>query len=183
MIKIQCIKTATFLFIFCLIMASCRKKDDSGATKPGFKEESGTGSNPIKENPTVTGTSTSTNPATQNSSIFTGGAGWSNPTCSSLGNVTLVGINGIVNVTLNFLTAPVTGTYQIASSPGPTACSLLVNNAPNQPAGIVWYGKSGNVVVSTSTNSSVKAVINNAVCTQASFNFPTVLVTGTVGCN
>lgn len=181
--KKHLVNIPAFIVVFCMLILSCQKKDTSGLNTPGYKEETGTGGNPFPNNPTVTGTPTSTNPATQNSSLYVGGPGWSNPSCSSTGSVTLIGINGSINVTLNFLTTPATGTYVISASPGANACTMVVNNAPNQPAGTVWYGKSGIVAVNTSTNSSINASFSGIVCTQASFNFPTVSVNGNVGCN
>lgn len=174
---------STLLTICSLVFLSCEKKNNSNAITPTYKEEAnGTGGNPNANNPTVTGTSTITNPASQNSSLFVGGSGWSNPTCVSTGSTTLRAINGNIDVTLNFLTPPVTGTYNIAGSPGQGSCSMIVQNAPNQPAGIVWYGKTGVVSVQSST-SSINASFSGIQCVQQTFNFPAVSVSGNIGCN
>jgi len=170
------------ILMLAIILFSCQKKSNNG-TGPGFKEETGTGNNPFPNNPTVTGTPTSTNPATQNSNINVGGNGWSNPTCISTLSVTLKGINGQVDVTLSFAAPPATGTYVIGAAPTQNqVCSMVVNNAPNQPTGTVWYGKSGLVAVNTTSN-SIRADFSGIICTQANFNFPQVSVTGTLACN
>jgi hypothetical protein len=171
------------IVLLTLVLFACQKKSDGSATTPGFKEENGTGGNPFPNNPTVTGTPTSTNPATQNSSLLVGGIGWSNPTCASTFSVTLKGINGTIDVTLNFLTPPITGTYVIAAVASQSqACSMTVLNAPNQPAGTVWLGKSGLVAVNT-TSTAINASFSGVICTQQSFNFPQVSVSGNLGCN
>lgn len=135
-----------------------------------------------KNNMTVTGSATITNPATQNSSLLVGGAAWSNPTCASTNSLVLKAINGSIDVTLNFLFPPTTGTYAIAANPGPQACSITVLNAPNQPAGIIWYAKVGQVVVNTNST-SIQASFSGILCTQQNFNFPTVGISGAMGCN
>ncbi|MBI2721302.1 MAG: hypothetical protein HYX39_03895 [Bacteroidetes bacterium] len=168
-----------------LVFLSCDKKKDNGAITPTYKEDAtGTAGNPNVNNQTVTGTNTLTNPATNNSSLLVGGSGWSNPTCISTNSLTLRGINGSVDVALNFSQLPAQGTftYQISSSPGVGACSMVVQNAPNQPAGIVWYGKYGTVSVQTTT-SSINASFTGVQCVQQSFNFPQVSVSGNIGCN
>lgn len=165
------------------IFLSCDKKNDNGAISPTYKEDaSGTAGNPNVNNVTVTGTSTITNPASQNSSLLVGGSGWSNPTCVSTTSLQLKGINGSIDVTLTFLTPPSTGTYAIAASPGISTCAMVVNNAPNQPSGIVWYGKSGYVTVNT-TSTSINASFSGVQCVQQNFNFPAVSVSGNIGCN
>jgi len=165
------------------LIFSCAKKKDDNRITPTYKEEAtGTGGNPNVGNQTVTGTATLTNPATTNSSLLVGGAGWSNPTCISTNSITLKGINGNIEVTLNFLFPPSTGTYAIASSPNAQACSMVITNAPNQPSGLVWYGKTGQVVVNTTTT-AIQASFTGVLCTQQNFNFPTVGVSGNLGCN
>lgn len=170
---------------FILVLLSCEKKKDEGIG-PTYKENSGTGGNPFPNNQTVTGTSTYTNPATQNSSILVGGSGWSNPSCASTASTVIKGINNSVEVTINFSTVPAVGTYSYAIVSNPTqplTCSMNVVNAPNQPSGIVWYATSGIVTVNTTTNSIISASFTNIVCIQQNFNFPTVAITGNVGCN
>lgn len=181
--KKQFLIISGFAIISAVLVFSCAKKKDNGAITPTYKEDAtGTGGNPNVGNQTVTGTATLTNPATTNSSLLVGGNGWSNPTCISTNSITLKGVNGSIDVTLNFLFPPTTGTYAIASNPGPMACSMIVNNAPNQPSGIVWYGKTGQVVVNTTTT-AINASFSGVVCTQQNFNFPTVGVSGNLGCN
>ncbi|MDO9001269.1 MAG: hypothetical protein Q7W45_16005 [Bacteroidota bacterium] len=165
------------------IIFSCKKKGDDNRITPTYKEDAtGTGGNPNVGNQTVTGTATITNPATQNSSLLVGGAGWSNPTCISTNSITLKGLNGSIEVTLSFLFPPTSGTYAIAASPNAQACSMTVLNAPNQPAGLVWYGKTGQVVVNTTTT-AINASFTGVQCTQQNFNFPAVGVSGNLGCN
>ncbi|MEO6304214.1 MAG: hypothetical protein ABIP51_13695 [Bacteroidia bacterium] len=181
--KKQFLIISGFAIISASLIFSCAKKKDDNRIAPTYKEDAtGTGGNPNVGNQTVTGTATLTNPATQNSSLLVGGAGWSNPTCISTNSITLKGINGSIDVTLNFLFPPTTGTYAIAASPNAQACSMTINNAPNQPSGIVWYGKTGQVVVNTTTT-AINASFSGILCTQQNFNFPTVGVSGNLGCN
>jgi hypothetical protein len=125
---------------------------------------------------------TATNPAVQNTSLLIGGTGWSNSACSLTNSLTLKGYNGAIEVSLSFFTSTSSGTYAVSASPGPGVCSLTVLNAPNQPAGVVWYGKNGMVVVSQ-TAASITATLSNIVCTQQSFNFPAVTASGSLSCN
>ncbi len=166
-----------FALIFTLGILSCTKKKSDGI-KPGY----GTTGNPNPNNPTVTGSTTYTNPATDNSSLGVGGSGWSNPTCGSTFSVTLKGYNGGTEVSLTFPGAAQSKTYSI----GPTAtsgfCALTVLNAPSQPSGIIWYGKTGTVVVNTTSN-SINATFANVTCTQSNFNYPVVTVSGVLGCS
>lgn len=158
--------------------AACQKKTDSKAIKPDY---SATG-NPNPNNQTVTGATSYTNPATKNSSILVGTLGWSNLTCASTVSQTLRGTNGTSDVTLSFSGPATSGVYAIAASPANGACAITINNAPNQPAGIMWYGSSGNVTVAI-TAASINAYLNNVVLVQQSFNFPTVSASGTISCN
>ncbi len=181
--KKQFLIISGFAIISASLIFSCAKKKADDRIQPTYKEDAtGTGGNPNVGNQTVTGTATLTNPATQNSSLLVGGAGWSNPTCSSTNSITLKGLNGSIDVTLNFLFPPTTGTYAIAASPNANSCSMIINNAPNQPSGIVWYGKTGSVAVNTTSN-SIQASFTGILCTQQNFNFPTVGVSGNLGCN
>ncbi len=181
--KKQFLIISGFAVISASLIFSCAKKKEDNRITPTYKEDAtGTGGNPNVGNQTVTGTATLTNPATQNSSLLVGGAGWSNPTCSSTNSITLKGINGGVDVTLSFLFPPTSGTYAIAANPSSQSCAMTVVNAPNQPSGIVWYGKTGQVVVNTTT-ASINASFSGVLCTQQNFNFPTVGVSGNLGCN
>lgn len=157
---------------------ACKKKTSSNSITPDY---SATG-NPNPNNQTVTGATSYTNPATKNSSILVGTLGWSNLTCASTSSSTLRGTDGTSEVVVNFSGPATSGVYAIALTPAAGACAMTVNNAPNQPTGLVWYGKSGNVTVSV-TPSSINAYFSNVVCTQQSFNFPTVSSSGTISCN
>ncbi len=161
------------------IIFACNKKEHSDAISPTFES---TG-NPHPGEQTVTGSSTYSNPATQNSAINAQGPGWSNPTCGSTNSVTLKSVNLTTDVTLSFAKTIQTGTYAIATIPsGYTSCALTIVNAPDQPTGIIWYGKSGVVSVTTSSN-AITANFNNIICTQKNFNFPTVTASGVIGCS
>jgi len=160
------------------VVLSCEKKNSSTAISPDY---SATG-NPNPNNQTVTGSNTYTNPATENSSLIVGDIGWSNPSCISTGSTSLRGTKGTTEVVLTFSGVATTGTYAITSQPAANSCALLILNAPNQPAGVLWYGRSGTVVVSTSS-SNITGQLMNAVCTQSTFNFPIVSVSGNIGCN
>ncbi|PBQ33506.1 hypothetical protein CNR22_17560 [Sphingobacteriaceae bacterium] len=157
---------------------SCKDKNSSSAIKPDY---SATG-NPYPNNQTVTGSTTFTSPATQNTSLLVGDIGWSNPTCASSQSLSLKGTKDNIDVILVFNTAITSGTYAISQIPGSGTCQMTVLNAPNQPAGVYWIGKSGSVIVSTSST-SINANLINVVCTQKDFNFPQVTVTGVLGCN
>lgn len=172
-----------FALLASVILFSCEKKKDTGVG-PGFKEETGTGGNPFPNNPTVTGASTNTNPATTSSMLQVGGPGWSNPTCASTLTTTLKGVNGQIDVTMNFFAppAPGTSTYAIAGTPSQNlTCSMVLTNVPNQPAGTVWYAKTGIVAVSSTTN-GVSATFSFIKCYQQDFNFPDVTVSGNLNC-
>jgi hypothetical protein len=157
---------------------SCKKKTDSNAITPDY---SATG-NPNPNVQTVTGATSYTNPATKNSSILIGTSGWSNLTCASTNSATLRAADGTSEVTLTFAGAATTGTYAIATTPVAGACAMSIKNAPNQPAGIVWNGTSGNITV-TVTPASINALFSNVVLVQPTFNFPTVSASGTISCN
>ncbi len=168
-----------------LILFACKKKQDD-TIKPTYKEDAtGTASNPQPNNVTVTGTSTVTNPATQNTSLYVGGAGWSNPSCITTNSLYLKGNNGDTEVTLSFASSPTLGVsyYSVASSPGFGYVSITIKNAPNQPAGAVWYGRSGTITVQTSST-TVNAVITGTgvSCIQSTFSFPQITLTGNIAC-
>lgn len=164
-----------------LVMVMCNKsKDDSIA--PGYRDEVGGGGNPNPNSVTTTGTSTITNPATSNSTLNVGGAGWSFASCGS-GN-TLMAFNGATTVQINFFAPPSTGSYNLQSGT-PTSNSvaqMIVYNAPGQPSGVVWYSASGMISVTTSSAGNVTATFNNIPCTQMQFPFPVVTVSGAMTC-
>jgi hypothetical protein len=167
----------SLLLVLIVSTVSCEKKKSSGI-KPDY---SATG-NPNPDLQTVTGTNTYTNPATQNSSILVGDIGWSNLTCISTNSLILKGEYDKTKVILTFASVATTGTYAVSSTAGQGSCAMQIINAPSQPEGIVWVAKTGSVVVNT-TSVSINAVFKNVICTQASFNFPTVNATGTLSCN
>ncbi len=164
--------------VIAILTFSCKDKNSKGAISPDY---SATG-NPYPNNQTVTGSSTYTSPATQNTSFIVGDIGWSNPTCISTNSMALRATKDNIDVIITFNAPATTGTYNIAPSAGANACTLVIYNAPNQPAGVYWYGKSGSVFV-TQNGTSISAILNNVVCTQKEFNFPQVLISGKVGCN
>jgi hypothetical protein len=174
-------KTLALVSFVCLslvISFSCdKKKGDKNAITPDY----GATGNPNPNNQTVTGSSTYSNPATQNTSLLVGNFGWSNLTCSSTNSATLKGSSGNTNVTLNFAGVAQTGTYVVSTVPATGACAMTIVNAPDQPAGLVWVGRTGTVVVNTST-ASINAFFTGVVCTQQTFNFPTVTASGTLSC-
>ena len=176
--KKQFLLISGFAIFLTLVLFSCQKKNDSSAITPGY----GATGNPNPNNQTVTGATTYTSPATQNSSLLVGNSGWSNPTCSSSSSLILKGVNGDISVTLAFSSAATSGTYAVSQTPSTGACVLTVINAPNQPAGLVWVGKSGNVVVTTNST-SINAQLNGITCVQQSFQFPMVTVSGVIACS
>lgn len=171
-----------------LVFACTKKKADNSITPTYKSEATGTGANPNVNNQTVTGTNTITNPATANSGVNTSdntGGVWTYPNCASTNSLVLKANNGSCNITVSFAVPPTIGTttYAVASSPvGNSAVSVVVNNAINQPSGVVWYGRSGSVAVTTTTN-GISAQMSSIICTQQSFNFPTVSINGPISCN
>lgn len=161
-----------------IVPFACKDKNNKSAISPDY---SATG-NPYPNNQTVTGSTTYTSPATENSSLLVGDIGWSNPTCISTGSTSLRATKDNIDVVLTFASAVTATTYAVSESVQPGSCRLTVYNAPNQPAGLFWYGKSGSVVVTTNST-SISAKLVNVVCTQKEFNFPQVLVNGAVSCS
>ena len=171
--------TATIVISLFLLMCN-KSKDDSIA--PGYREEVGGGGNLNPNSVTTTGTSTITNPATSNSTLNVGGAGWSYASCS--GNNTLMAFNGATTVQINFYSAPTTGNYNLQSGT-PTSNSsaqMIVYNPPGQPSGVVWYSASGMISVTTTSGGNVTVTFNNIPCTQQQFPFPVVTVSGAMTC-
>jgi hypothetical protein len=164
-----------------LIMVMCNKSKEEGIA-PGYRDEVGGGGNPNPNSVTTTGTSTITNPATTNSTLNVGGAGWSYAACGA-GN-TLLAFNGATTVQINFFAPPTTGSYNLQSGT-PTSNSvaqMIVYNPPGQPSGVVWYSASGMISVSTTTGGNITATFNNIPCTQMQFPFPVVTVSGAMTC-
>ncbi|GIV29910.1 MAG: hypothetical protein KatS3mg028_0976 [Bacteroidia bacterium] len=164
-----------------IIMVMCNKSKDD-AIAPGYRDEVGGGGNPDPNSVTTTGTSTITNPATSNSTLNVGGAGWSFASCGA-GN-SLLAYNGATTVQINFFAPPSSGTYNLQSGT-PTSNSvaqMIVYNAPGQPSSVVWYSASGMISVTTTTSGNVTATFNNIPCTQMQFPFPVVTVSGAMTC-
>jgi hypothetical protein len=165
------------IVVLCVILLSCKDKNDKNAITPDY----GATGNPYPNNQTVTGSTTYTNPATKNSSINVGDIGWSNPSCISTSSLALRATKGSTDVMLTFASAITSGTYAIATNASQSSCVLTLLNAPDQPAGLYWYGKSGSVVVTT-TSTSINASLVSVICTQKDFNFPQVSLTGGLAC-
>lgn len=165
--------------VLCTV-SSCKDKNSSDAIKPDY---SATG-NPYPNNQTVTGTTTYTSPATVNTTFTVGATepGWSNPSCTSTQSVALRATKENIDVILTFGGIITNTTYAVSSVLGAGLCVLTVYNAPEQPTGIIWYGRGGTVSVVTTSN-SINATLNNVVCTQKEFNFPQVSVKGGIGCS
>lgn len=157
---------------------SCEKKNNSNAITPDY----GATGNPYPNQQTVTGSTSFTNPATENTQLLVGGTGWSNYTCLTTSSLTLRAYSGNVEVIMSFASAATSGTYAVSTQASAGVCAITVHNAPDQPAGTVWFGKSGVVTVQTTT-SSINASFNNVLCTQQTFNFPHVAISGFVACN
>jgi hypothetical protein len=168
----------TGLAVILSVLLACKDKNNKSAIAPDY----GSTGNPYPNNQTVTGSTTFSNPATQNSSLLVGDIGWSNPSCISTASITLRGTKGSTDVLLTFSGIATTGTYAVSSNATAGSCALTILNPPGQPAGIVWYGKSGAVIVTTNST-SINANLVNVVCTQKDFNFPQVSVTGALGCS
>ncbi len=186
---------AVILATACIIVSCDKDPNDPDSIQGTNKEQStGTAANPNIGVVTVTGTSTLTNPATQNSALQVSGAGWSYDGCTNTSSLTgspsLTGHNGSTSVNLTFGTAPPMGTSTwtlTSGNPGAGQARMTVNNAPSQPDGIVWYSKSGMVTVLTQTTSitpytSTQATFSNIQCLQYTFLFPVVTVSGALIC-
>jgi hypothetical protein len=178
-LSLACVTVAALVFF------ACSKKSTDDTIKPTYKDAAtGTGGNPNAGNATQTGSVPITNPASENSSLNCGGAGWNNPSCASSGSLTLQGVSGSVKVTLSFNQIPVSGNYNVSNVSGPSNVQVVVENAPGQPSGVTWYGKqNGGVVSVNSSSASINATFSGIQCVQSNFNFPVVSVSGNVGCN
>ncbi|MGZ3883532.1 MAG: hypothetical protein ACXVPQ_03145 [Bacteroidia bacterium] len=177
-----------------VIIVSCDKDPNNANSIQGTNKEqsTGTAANPNIGVVTVTGTSTLTNPATQNSALQVSGAGWSYDACTNTSTMTgsssLTGHNGSTNVNITFGGPPPIGpsTWTLtAGNPGGGQARMMVTNAPSQPDGIIWYSKSGMLTVNTvtaSTGNQTTATFNNIQCLQYTFLFPVVTVSGALIC-
>jgi hypothetical protein len=168
-----------------IIIVSCKDKNNDNITPTYRNQSTGTGANPCLPCVTVTGTTTVSNPATQNSSILVGGAGWNNDGCVAAGNV-LTGYNGATQVQILFGGGPIplTTTVYALTSGIPTAgqARMTISNAPGQPDGIVWYSKSGSVTTNSTSTNGRTASYSNISCVQLNYLFPVVGATGTLVC-
>jgi len=118
------------------------------------------------------------NPATQNTNFIIGGSGWS---CGIQSSTFTATYNSSQVKFIFNSNAPQNGQYTMASTAAPGACAVTLLNAPDQPAGILWFGKSGTVTVSFS-NSAFYVSFLNAVFTQKNFNFPAVTASAALAC-
>ena len=165
------------LAIVLSVAFSCKDKNNKSAISPDY----GATGNPYPNNQTVTGSTSYTSPATKNTSFEVGNIGWSNPSCISTGSLALRATKDNIDVILTFGSIVTNGTYLISNTLGTGTCMLTIYNAPNQPAGVYWYAKSGSVII-TITATSITANLSNVVCAQKEFNFPQVSITGVLAC-
>ena len=176
------IQILSLLVVFILSLTFCQKKEE---TPPSANQSSTTSITPtyVTTSTLATTTSTnSTNTATQNSALPVGGVGWSYNSCSASSN-TLSGFNGSTQVHILFGGASIiSGSYAFTSGV-PTAgqARMTIVDAPGQPTGILWYSKTGSVSVITGT-AGTTASFSNIQCTQSSYNFPVVTVSGSLTC-
>jgi len=181
----------TVLVIGSVIFISCKKKNDSSAITPTYKDEAatGTGNNPNITNVTTTGTISTTSVAMQNSSMTGIGTvgSWASSNCVA-GQTCLTITNSSTGTSISvcFSVTPTAGTYQLVNSntlltSGPTKCFMTVTNPPGQPTGSIWYSNSGTVTVTTS-GTGIIASFSGIACSQTIGSFPVVTVSGQVGC-
>lgn len=166
-----------------IIIVSCKDKNNNNITPTYRNQSTGTGANPCLNCVTVTGTSTPQTPATENSSLLTGGSGWSYNACATTPN-TMTGYNGSTQVQILFGGGLNIGTYAFTSGiPTAGQARMTVYNAPGQPDGITWYSKSGSVTTNTTGTGGYTATYTGIGCVQQNYLFPMVTVTGTLICN
>jgi len=177
------------LILGSIIFISCKSKNDSKAITPTYKEDAGTGGNPSITNVTTTGTVATTSTAYQNSSMTNVGSGgtWSSVGCSGQSCITVNNSSTNTSITICFSAPPAAGTYQLVNSQSALAGTtgkafMTVTNPTGQPTGSVWYSVAGSVVVGPITGTGITATFNNIACLQASSAFPTVTISGQVGC-
>jgi hypothetical protein len=166
-----------------IIIVSCKDKNNNNITPTYRNQSTGTGANPCLNCVTVTGTTTEQSIATQNSSLFTGGSGWSYNACATTPN-SMTGFNGSTQVQILFGGAGLgIGTYAFTSGiPTSGQARMTVYNAPGQPEGITWYSKSGTVSTNTTTGGGYTASYSGIGCVQQNYLFPMVTVSGTLIC-
>ncbi|MGZ3883533.1 MAG: hypothetical protein ACXVPQ_03140 [Bacteroidia bacterium] len=179
------------LVIACgVTVSSCDKSANNINSIQGTNKEqsTGTAANPNIGVVTVTGRSNLGNPATQNSQLQVGGAGWTYDACTNSsptnGSSSLTAHNGSTTVKLIFGSPVPLGTSPwVLTNTSPLAgqAQLIITNAPGQPDGIVWYSKSGSVTVNV-TSSQTSATFSNIQCLQDNFLFPVVSTSGALIC-
>lgn len=171
--------------IACVVLLSCKSKNDSNAITPTYKDQAtGTGANPNTTQVTTTGTVATTGSANQNSSLNVGGGSWTSVGCSGQSCLTGNNTSSGTNVTICFSGVPTAGTYTLVNSNallGPGKAVLSITNPPSQPVNTTWYSTGGTVVV-TISGTSITGSFSNISCVQQSANFPVVTATGQVGC-
>lgn len=181
MIKKISIQVLSLLVVFVLCLTFCKKKEE---TPPPASQSTTTSITPtyVTTSTLATTTSTSsTNTATQNSALTVGGAGWIFNSCNT--SDSLVGYNGSTKVLIQFGgPSVISGTYAFTSGiPTAGQARMIVTDAPGQPAGILWYSKTGFVSVITGT-AGTTASFSNIQCVQSTYNFPVVTVSGALTC-
>jgi hypothetical protein len=180
----------SILVIGSIVFLSCKKKNDSDAITPTYKDDasSGTGANPNITNVTTTGTIATTS-TQQNSSISNVGIGatWLSYGCTA-GQTCLTNINTSTQTTITvcFLNPPTAGIYQLVSSNAQltsTKAFMTVSNPPSQDAGSEWYSSAGNITVTISgTPGPIIGTFSNIACYKTPGSFYSVSVSGQVGC-
>jgi len=170
-----------------IIFISCKSKNSNDSITPTYKDEGGTGGNPNITNVTTTGTVATTATAYQNSSMTNVGLGgtWSSVGCSGQNCLTVNNTSTGTNISICFSSPPTAGTYQLVSSSaalsGGGKAFMTVTNPTGQPTGSTWYSAAGSVVI-TISGSSITGTFSNIACLQSGSAFPTVTVSGQVGC-
>jgi hypothetical protein len=175
-------------FATAFVLWSCEKKNDSNSVAPCYKADCGTGANPNPNNVTTTGAVPPNNnePTGNSSTVVNQGSGWLFTSCSTstpIVTTSISALKGSEKVTLNFLITPTTGTYNVSSSlVGNSSVVVTVENANNQPGGIIWYGSGGQVSVVTGSTSIQATFIGTIPCRRQSSPFPNVNLSGSLGC-
>ena len=182
--SVAVIASAMFLTFACEKQKNPNAPNSLTSIQPTFKEAStGTAANPNIGVVTVTGSSNITNPATQNSSLKVGGAGWQYDACATNPN-TVTGYLGTTKVSIILGSPAPLGTtpYTLSrATPSGTMAQMIVSNAPGQPDGINWYSTGGTITVNNSAG-LLTVTFNNIQCLQYSFLFPVVTVSGALIC-
>ncbi len=183
------LSTLSILALGSIIFISCAKKTDDNAITPGYAVDGkGTGANPNTTNVTTTGTIATTSAANQNSSmtgIGTGGV-WTSINCSTPAPLCISSNNSSLGTTVEicFTSAPTAGTYALVATAGANGAGkalLTITNPTSQPTGTTWYSSGGTATVVIS-GTSITVTFSNISCFQSGSIFPSVTVSGQVGC-